>query len=129
MSRLLRSTAGQEALQWFGLLGAPLAWCVQLVLGFGVTQADCSAGSTRWGIGVDTWELSLMAAALLVVVLAEACALWLYLANREVEYDDPPPVGRRHFFVTAASLGNVLFLAAILMSGLAATYYTPCHQS
>ena len=129
MNRVLHSGIGQEFLQWFGLLAAPLAWTVQLVLGFGVTEADCSAGSTHWGVDVDAWEISLLVAAAAVVVLAELCALALYLATRDVHYDDPPPVGRRHFFVAAASLGNILFLGAILMSGLAAVYHTPCHQS
>ena len=127
--RAVRTAAGQEFLQWFGLLGAPLAWTVQLVLGFGVTEARCDAGSAQWGIGLDTWEISLMAAAGTIVLLAEASAVGLYLLTRDVDYEGPPPLGRRRFFVTASSLGNVLFLVAILMSGLAAVYYTPCQQS
>lgn len=129
MRRLVATPFGQELLQWFGLLAAPLAWTVQLVLGFGITEARCEAGSMRWGVGVDTWEIALMAAAGLVVLLAEAAAVGLYLATRDVAYDAPPPLGRRRFFVTASSLGNVLFLAIILMSGLAAVYHTPCRQS
>jgi hypothetical protein len=127
--RILGTDAGQEFLQWFGLLGAPLAWTVQLVLGFGVADARCEPGSARWGIGVDTWEISLMAAAGVVVLLAEFSAVALYLETRDVAYDGPPPVGRRRFFVTASSLGNLLFLAIILMSGVAAVYHTPCQQS
>jgi hypothetical protein len=126
---VVRTDAGQEFLQWFGLLGAPIAWTVQLVLGFGVTQAACSAGSRRWGIDVDAWEISLMVAAGAVVVLAEICALAVYLATRDIHYDSAPPLGRRRFFVTASSLGNVLFLTMILMSGLAAVYHAPCNQS
>src|SRR5436190_2173614 len=82
----------------------PLAWTVQLVLGFGVTQAVCGVGSSRWGVGLDTWEIALMAAAGAVVVLAELSAVSLYLGTRDVPYDGPPPVGRRRFFVTASSL-------------------------
>jgi hypothetical protein len=127
--RLLGTDAGQEFLQWFGLLAAPLAWTVQLVVGFGVTEARCSAGSMRWGVGVDTWELSLMVAAGAIALLAEGAAIALYLVTRDVDYSGPPPLGRRRFFVTASSLGNVLFLAIILMSGLAAVHHTPCQQS
>ena len=125
----MRRAIGQEFLQWFGLLGAPLAWTVQLVLGFGVAEARCDPGSMRWGIALDTWQIALMGAAGAVVVLAEAAAVGLYFATRHVPYDGPPPLGRRRFFVTAASLGNILFLAIILMSGLAAVYHTPCQQS
>ena len=89
----------------------------------------CGVGSSRWGVGLDTWEIALMAAAGAVVVLAELSAVSLYLGTRDVPYDGPPPVGRRRFFVTASSLGNVLFLVIILMSGIAAVYHTPCQQS
>ena len=129
MRRALETTAVQEFMQWFGLLGAPLAWTVQLVLGFGVTEARCDAGSARWGVGLDTWEISLMAAAGAVALLAEAAAVALYLATRDVSYDDAAPLGRRHFFVTASSLGNVLFLMIILLSGIAAVEHMPCRQS
>jgi hypothetical protein len=127
--RAFDTTVRQEFLQWFGVLGAPLAWTVQLVLGFGVTEARCDPGSTRWGVALDTWEISLMAAAGLVVVLAEISAVALYVSTRGVDHDSSPPLGRRHFFVTASSFGNVLFLAMILMSGLAAVHHTPCQQS
>ena len=125
----MRRAIGQEFLQWFGLLGAPLAWTVQLVVGYGVTEARCNPVGLLWGVGVDTWEIALMAAAGAVVLLAEASAVGLYLATRDVAYDAAPPAGRRRFFVTASSLGNILFLAIILMSGIAAVYHTPCQQS
>jgi hypothetical protein len=83
----------------------------------------------RWGIAQDTWQIALMAGAGTVVLLAEAAAVGLYFATRGVPYDAEPPLGRRHFFVTASSLGNVLFLAIILMSGLAAIHHPPCQQS
>ncbi len=116
-------------MQWFGLLGAPLAWTVQLVLGFGVTEARCGIGGSRWGVSVDTWEITLMVAAGTVVIFAEVCATALYYATRDASYDGPAPIGRRHFFVAASSLGNVLFLVIILLSGIAAVDHVPCRQS
>ena len=50
MRRALEKSGTQEFMQWFGLLGAPLAWTVQLVLGFGVTEARCGVGGSRWGV-------------------------------------------------------------------------------
>jgi hypothetical protein len=116
-------------MQWFGLLGAPLAWTVQLVLGFGVTEARCNVGGSRWGVAVDTWQISLMVAAGAVVIFAEFCAVTLYAVTREVSYDGQAPIGRRRFFVTASSLGNVLFLVIILLSGIAAVDHVACRQS
>ena len=46
--RLLRA----EILQWFGLFAAALIWTTQLVVGFGLTVARCSAAGMRWGIGL-----------------------------------------------------------------------------
>jgi hypothetical protein len=116
-------------MQWFGLLGAPLAWTVQLVLGYGVTEARCNVGGSRWGVDVDTWEITLMIAAGAVVILAEVCAVVLYYVTRDVLYDGQPPLGRRQFFVAASSFCNVLFLMIILLSGIAAVDHVPCRQS
>jgi hypothetical protein len=127
--RALEITGVQEFMQWFGLLGAPLAWTVQLVLGFGVTEARCEPGGSRWGVSVDTWEITLMIAAGAVVIFAELCAIALYYATRDVPYDGPGPLGRRQFFVAASSFGNVLFLMIILLSGIAAVEHVPCRQS
>ena len=86
-------------------------------------------GQRALGLDVDTWEISLMVAAVAVVLLAELAAVSLYFATRGVHYDGAPPVARRHFFVAASSLGNILFLVIVLLSGLAAVYHTPCGQS
>jgi hypothetical protein len=129
LSRVLENDAAQEFMQWFGLLGAPLAWATQLVIGYGVTEARCNVGGSRWGVAVDTWQITLMIVAGAVVIFAEICAVTLYVATRETTYDGQAPLGRRHFFVAASSLGNVLFFVAIMISGIAATSHVVCRQS
>ena len=124
-----RSSLVAEFLQWFGLLAAAVAWTGQLVVGFGVANAACSAGSARWGIAVHTWEIALMAAGASAALVAETAAVVLFLQTRGTEEDDPPPFGRRHFFASAALVGNALFLAAILLSGLGTLAHSPCTQS
>jgi len=126
---LTRTSRRQEALQWFALGAAPLAWTTQHVLGFGVTQAACHTVGHRWSLDTDVWELAFFGAAIAVVVAAELAAIVLFLAIREVEPDDPPPAGRRHFFAAAALVGNVLFLAIILMTGLGSYFLPGCRQS
>ena len=115
-----------ELLQWYGLFGAALAWTAQLVLGFGVSYADCNTVGRQWGIDVVTWEIALMVVGGLVAVVAEVAAVSVFLSTRELEYDDPPPGGRRHFFSFAAMLGNLLFINAILISGIAAIANSTC---
>jgi hypothetical protein len=117
-----------ELFQWYGLLGAAIAWTVQLVLGFGVTVARCGAGGD-FGLPVDTWEILLIVVAGTSALLGEAAAIAVFLATRALEHDDPPPDGRRHFFASAAVVGNVLFLMIILLSGLGIVAHSPCHQS
>ncbi len=115
-----------EFLAWFGLFGAALIWAVQLVVGFGVTVAACGAAGRVWGIDVDAWEIALMTVGCIVVLLAEAAAVSIFIETSELHHEDPPPWGRRHFFASAAMLGNVLFLGAILLSGLGAIYLQGC---
>jgi hypothetical protein len=115
-----------ELFQWFALLGGALAWTAQLVVGFGITVAKCGADGGGFGIDYRTWQIAAMVAAAVVVLLAELAAISLALATRELEHDGPPPGSRRYFFALAAVLGNVLFLGAVLLSGIAAVSHTPC---
>src|SRR6185437_9303231 len=87
-----------ELLQWFGLLAAPLAWTVQLVVGFGAADANCARAGSRWGISVEGWMIGLTAAAATVAVCAELSAAALFRELRDVEDDAPGPRGRLHFF-------------------------------
>ena len=118
-----------EALQWFGLLGGALAWTVQFVMGFGVGEASCAAGSARWGINGKAWQIGLMAGAGVVALTALASALLVLRATRDTEYDGTPPGGRRRFFGHAGALADVLFLAIIVNTGLVALHHFPCVQS
>ena len=118
-----------EFLQWFGLFGAALTWTVQLVVGFGVTVARCSPANAVLGVDVKAWELTLMGTGIALALLAEAAALNILWQTRNVDYGGPPPEGRRHFFALAASIGNVLFLVVIVLSGTGAVFHQPCTQS
>jgi cell division protein FtsX len=108
-----------ELLQWYGLFGAGLAWTGQLIVGFGVAYADCATrAASRWGLDVVSWEIVLMVVGLTFAVVAEAAAVNVLLATRRLHYEDAPPDGRRHFFAFGAALGNILFIVAILLSGI-----------
>ena len=139
-TRIGRFTLGQLAVvQWIGVVVAPLAWTGQHVVGYGVGQARCSVGGASWGIAYDTWQLAILAAAGLLVVVSEAAAVTVFLATRETNYGDGPPgdgrwggavpYSRLHFFATAAMVANVLFFTVILMSGLGSVFSTLCAQS
>jgi hypothetical protein len=118
-----------ELVQWYGLFGAALAWTAQLIVGFGVAYADCSAASRRWGLDVVTWEVVLMVVGLTLALLAEAAAIRVLLATRQLDYEDAPPLGRRHFFAYGAAVGNILFTVAILLNGVGALSNATCRPA
>ena len=124
-----RSDSFVELLQWFGLFAAGLAWTAQLVLGFGVSIAACSAGSAHWGIDVRTWAIVLTAVGATIALLAEAAAVTVFLDARDSDEYGPPPWGRRHFLSVAAMVGNLLFFAAILLNGVGVLSHSSCVQS
>ena len=113
-------------LQWFELLGAGLAWAAQQVVGFGIGQAECSAGGRGFGISNDAWQLALLGCAGTLVVLAEVAAAIVFVRTRGVGHEDDPPPGRLHFFAAAALVANVLFLTAMLLDTFASVFGTLC---
>src|SRR2546423_15445175 len=91
-TRIGRFTLGQLAVvQWIGVVVAPLAWTGQHVVGYGVGQARCSVGGASWGIAYDTWQLAILAAAGLLVVVSEAAAGAGFPPTRETNYRAGPP--------------------------------------
>jgi hypothetical protein len=122
-----------DTLMWFGLLAAPGAWVAQFVFGFGVTQAACGSGGSRWGIPVDGWTAIATGLAAAIAVAGGVAAVAAFRATREAEgtggADEPPPVGRIHFLATVGMAITPLFLFIILMSGLGVVALPNCQQS
>lgn len=132
----LRTLSG---IQWVGALAAPLAWAAQHVVGYGIGQAVCRSGGMNWGVGFDVWQLTLLACAGLVVVVAEVAAVAVFLATRGTNTGDGPagegrwsaavPYTRIHFFALTAMILNILFLTAMLLDGLGSVFAVICAQS
>jgi hypothetical protein len=116
-------------LQWGGLLVGGAAWATQLVAGYGLTEARCGEAGARWGIWNDALQATFMAVAVVVVLLAETAALTVILRTRSLSFEDDPPPGRMRFLAIAALLANGLFLAIVLLSGVASIVDAACRQS
>lgn len=116
-------------LQWFGLLAGGTIWFAAFLAGVGTSVAVCNPASGRWGIPHDTVEAALLGLGAAVVLAAEAAAVAVFRATRNVQDQDPPPEGRLHFFAIGAIVGNLLFLAIILLSGVATIADRACHQA
>jgi hypothetical protein len=118
-----------ELLQWFGLFGGAAAWTCQHGALFFLSSAHCNPAGTRWGLSVLGWQIGITAAAAVVTLAAEAAAVATVFRTLEFEHDGPPPLGRIHFFALAASVGNVLFLGAIVLNGIGAGWWSSCASS
>ena len=127
------------AVQWIGVMVAPLVWAAQHVVGYGVGEARCEVGGMHWGIAYDTWQLAILAAAGLLILVSEAAAVTVFVATREANYGDGPPgdgrwggavpYSRLHFFATAAMVANVLFFTVVFLDGLGSVFTSLCAQS
>jgi hypothetical protein len=113
-----------EALQWFGLLGGPLAWGVQHVVGVEVVLAGCNPA--RLGVSVHAWQLAAMGLAAVVIVAAEGAAWLAYSGTRDVDWEGDPPQGRIRFLATAALVLGPIFLTLVLLSGIGAAAHGEC---
>jgi hypothetical protein len=122
----VRRRPSLEVLQWVGLLGGALTWTAQLVIGYGVTVASCSRAGAGWRVDVHAWEIGLTATAAVLVLVSEGAAVAVYRETRGLDYSAAPPEGRRHFFASAALVGNLLFLVVVLLSGLGALALDQC---
>ena len=122
-----------QALQWLAVLGPPLAWAAQFVVGYGFGETACSAGGRRWGISVDAWTAGLTAAAALVALGGGAAALTVFRQTREARgeggSEEDPPLGRLHFLATIGLVTAPLFLIAIVMGGVGAIVLPDCRQA
>jgi hypothetical protein len=116
-------------LQWLGLVAGAGIWFASYVVGAGVSQAACNPGSRRWGVPYDTVQITLGVAAVFLLVSAEAAALVVFRATRDVEEQDPPPPGRLHFFASAALLSNLLFILIVVLTTVATVVNRTCHQA
>ena len=114
-------------LQWLGLVGG-LVWITSFLAGTGLSQAKCNPGSGRWGIPHDTVQIVLAAVACSLIAAAEAAAVVVFRATRDVGEQDPPPYGRLHFFASAALVANVIFFMILLLSGIATVVDRVCQQ-
>lgn len=115
MVTLRRTPRLAAALQWYALLGPPLAWAVQLVAGYGYTEAACGGGGVTAGIGLHPWEASVAVAMGLVAAGGWAAALALHAAAGRGDLDDP--LGRIRFVSTIGIVIGGIFLTLIVFTG------------
>ena len=123
---MTRPRLGIELRVWLGVAGAPAAWTVQHVLGYGVSEAACGPAGAQWGVPLVTWSAIAMGVALLIVLAGLLAAVSVF---RATDGEAPPPEGRRHFLAVVGLTISPLFACVILMSGIGSIVLDTCRQS
>jgi hypothetical protein len=122
-----RAGPRRQLLAWYGVLGAPLAWTVELLAGYGTQEAACSAGSTSTSLaGNANSAIGVLTVAMLLVALGGALAARATrhaLAAGQV----PDPRGRIDFMSRVGTIGSLLFTLAIVLSGIPIFALDSCH--
>lgn len=110
----------------FAVFGAPLAWVAQLVLAYSFEEAACAPGDGHdvWGVGVRTLHVAVGAAAFAVAVASLVGAL----AVRSRRGREALPAADAGFVAGFAVAGALLFVFAIVLTGVGSTVLATCRQ-
>ena len=118
-----------EVLQWVGLLLGAATWAVAHLVGWGVTEANCSSAGPGFGIHLDLWEGVALGLAELLVLGAAAASVVVLRLTAGSSYEGEPPDGRIRFFAIAALLANVLFAVMIALYAAGSIANIACRQA
>jgi hypothetical protein len=121
-------TLPRPALVWFGVLGAPVAWVLQHVAGYALSEADCNRVGRMWNVPLDTLVAVITVLCAAIAVLGGLAALASFRATRAAGEGGPPPAGRVHFMAIAGMVVAVLMLAIILLDGIGVLAVEGCRQ-
>jgi len=114
---------------WFAVAGPPVAWGLQFAIGYWISQAHCSQGTSGWtGVG-QAWAIALTVVAATVALSAGLVSVALFRATQDADHDEGPPAGRTHFLAIVGMTITPLFTFIIVMNGVGVGVLSPCSQS
>lgn len=119
---------------WFAFLGAPIAWAVNLILGYTIQATVCETtgpGTTILGLPAAhalPALFSVLAAAVALAGVLVAWSDWRVTGTGEEnpEASVPADVGRSWFMAYGGFVSSMLFLLAILLTGVVELSAAPC---
>ena len=106
-------------LLWFGVLGAPLAWTIQLLLTYSLEEWFACSRSVQdsgevLGLGVRTVATAITSALALVALAAGIVSVSCFRNLRRKSGGDA--LERAHWMALAGIMNSVLYLMIILLS-------------
>jgi hypothetical protein len=113
----------RRILLWFGVLGPPVAWAMQLFVDYYLASLRCAPGFTAnsWA-GVSVFTVLIVVTTVLMAVVAGAAGLgalsiWRGL-GANVEETIEGDTGRVAFMALGGMLESLFFLLLIIVSGV-----------
>lgn len=126
MSAADRPPLSVRLLAWFGWSGAPAAWTVQHVFGFGFTQAACGIQGSPRDVPIDGLALG---AGITVFVIGAAALAAAAAAFRATSGAEQLPGERVHFMAVVGLAITPLFLCIMVFNAVGVLVLDRCTQS
>ncbi len=124
-----RSEAKGSAALWFGVLAAPAAWSVQLVIGGELPELGCAPGAGApdiYGFGI---EAILRAATVALALVALAGGVVAFRCWRKERYSTSSPENRAGWMALAGVMTSAVFFVIIVLGLFPTWYLTGCGRS
>ncbi|MFC0005572.1 hypothetical protein [Micromonospora siamensis] len=115
-------------LLWYAVLGGAAAWAVHLIAGWGVDELTCASDRDRIGalpLRVVIAGAVVLPALVTVGALLAAALVWRRTAHPPDGVEERP-VSRSRMLAVVAIWSNLLFLAIIVLGGIALLVLPPC---
>lgn len=114
---------------WFGILAGPIAWGLQVLIGYGVEEIACSPASQSdllLGVSTETWIVGAHIAftAIMLTALLVAFVCW-----RRTVAGDGSPGRRAGWMAMAGIMVSALFLVVIVSGFMPAVFLGTCEYS
>jgi hypothetical protein len=125
-----RAEGRGSALLWFGVLGGPAAWSVEIIVGYGVEEIACSTGTVGEeieGIGVE--PIIVLLTLFLGAVTAAAGLLAFGCLRRLKASRGAAAGGRAEWMAIAGIATSAIFLVLILVNLFSVVYLGVCEVS
>ncbi|SCG73167.1 hypothetical protein [Micromonospora inositola] len=118
-------------LLWYGVLGGAVAWAIHLLAAWSVDELTCAAGSERVA-AVSLWQAVGLAVVIpgLVTVgsLLVAALVWRRTVRAQSGGAEDRAFGRSRMLAVVGVWANLLFLAIIVLGGVAVLVLPPCQR-
>ncbi len=119
---------------WFAFLGAPVAWALDLVVGYSVQATVCdTVGEKATVLGLQSGRaipvlVSIVAAIVAAIGVITAHRCWRATGTGEENPESTvgPALGRSWFMSFAGLVSSLLFLLAIILIGITELVLGPC---